>query len=1576
MKSGSFFDDLEHAPARIAWTYAGAGSAWIVVSDSLAAWVQGQPLAYLATDLLKGLLFIAATAGLVFLLVRRAVQRELVGRSELITARERFRSAATQFPYALAIFDREGQLLFLNERAAQLAGKPLGELLGRRIREIFPLPLANACCPMLDRVTHDRRAQSEVLEVPLESGPLQLAATVTPLLSDDGDLRELHLVLNDLTSVVQVQRRLQRLNRSLQAIGAANSVLVRATSEAELLQGFCDALVAPTGHRLVWVGMVVPGNPVLKMAASAGVATGYTENILVRCDDTPEGRGPSGSAVRTGRPQVCHDFNTEERMGPWRERAGKHGIRSCVALPLHSPSGVMGAVAIYSGESHRFDEEEVKLLTELTGDLAFGIEALRARAALAEAQDTLAKQGELLRRVLADQNEFICRFRPDGTLTYVNDAFVRFFGGSAETLLNTSWRPMAAADDLPRIEAHLASLTPANPIMVIENRVLNAAGEMRWVQFQNRALFNADGTLQETQSVGRDVTERKLMEDRMAELVTRANRFARALDQLATYIYMKDEAGRYFYANQLTLDFFGVTAEQLIGKDDTHFFPSDTAARLRESDARVLRGESTSEEIELVAPDGSRRVYWEIKTPLVKEGTGEIQGLCGISTDITERKESERELRASRERLAHEQARLRALLDSIPDLIFFKDTQSVYLGCNRAFEIYSGLTERELIGKTDLDLVSREQADFYRQKDREMLATGQPQRNEEWIPYKTGGGGHYETLKTPFRSHTGELLGLIGISRDVTERILSREQLTFKAKRDRTLLELPSAADRMTEKEFMQFALERAEELTGSPISFMHLINLDGETIELVAWSRRTLADYCHAAYQSHYPVREAGIWADALRERKTVVFNDYPAYQHKHGLPEGHAHMQRLISVPVLEGGRVTLLAGVGNKAQDYSEQDVLTVQLIADLVWRVVQRRRLETQRDGSLAHLNAIVATSPVGLISYDHDGHAQTANEAAARLVGATVEQLLAQNFREIQSWKTSGLLAAAERALERRQPERIETHFTSSFGKECWIAAQFVPFQRDAGSHMLMVMSDVSERERAAAQLRLQSAALQAAANTIVITDDRGTIQWVNDAFTRTTGYTREEAVGNNPRVLKSGKHPREFYEQMWKTIHGGEVWHGEIHNVRKDGSPLEEDATITPVRDAAGKISHFIAIKQDITERKSLERQLLRAQRLEGIGLLAGGIAHDLNNVLAPILMGADLLKLTARDEPVKQQLDSIVESAKRGADIVKQVLTFARGIEGERIPIEPKHVIKEMARMARETFPRNLRIQVDVPNDLWTVMGDPTQLHQVLLNLSVNARDAMPQGGILSYSARNVEVDPLLAQAQAHAKPGPHVVLRVQDTGTGIPPEVLDRIFEPFFTTKELGKGTGLGLSTAMGIVRSHGGFITVESEPGKGTAFEAWLPASPQAHRPEAKPAAMTLPRGQGELVLVVDDEGDILHVTRAMLERHGYRVITAGDGTLALTELSRHLGEVRLVITDILMPFMDGVQLIHALRRMAPELRVIASSGALGMPGQKDRTDEVKALGVRQILHKPYSVEQLLRTVHDELQPNAAF
>jgi two-component system cell cycle sensor histidine kinase/response regulator CckA len=255
-------------------------------------------------------------------------------------------------------------------------------------------------------------------------------------------------------------------------------------------------------------------------------------------------------------------------------------------------------------------------------------------------------------------------------------------------------------------------------------------------------------------------------------------------------------------------------------------------------------------------------------------------------------------------------------------------------------------------------------------------------------------------------------------------------------------------------------------------------------------------------------------------------------------------------------------------------------------------------------------------------------------------------------------------------------------------------------------------------------------------------------------------------------------------------------------------------------------------------------------------------------------------------------------------------------------------------------------------------------------LNLSVNARDAMPDGGELGFSARNTEVDTALAQANPGAKPGPHVVLRVRDTGGGIPAAVMERIWEPFFTTKEVGKGTGLGLATVLGIVRSHGGFLAVESEVGRGTTFEVYLPAAPQSAAAGAPPSPEPLPLGHGELVLVVDDEPDLLNVTRSMLERHGYRVLTANDGTTAIALVSEQKDAIRLVITDILMPFMDGVQFIRILHRLTPGMPVIASSGALSLPGQQDRTDEVRALGVKHILRKPYGVEVLLRTVSSEL------
>jgi signal transduction histidine kinase/ActR/RegA family two-component response regulator len=406
----------------------------------------------------------------------------------------------------------------------------------------------------------------------------------------------------------------------------------------------------------------------------------------------------------------------------------------------------------------------------------------------------------------------------------------------------------------------------------------------------------------------------------------------------------------------------------------------------------------------------------------------------------------------------------------------------------------------------------------------------------------------------------------------------------------------------------------------------------------------------------------------------------------------------------------------------------------------------------------------------------------------------------------------------------------------------------------------------------------------------------------------------------------------------------------------------------TLVRDELDAPQSILIINTDITEQKKIEEQFLRAQRLESIGTLASGVAHDLNNILVPILMAAPLLRGDL-PEAEREKLLAIVESsAERGASIVKQVLTFARGADGDRVLLQPIYVVQEIAKIAEETFPKSMAIRTNYPENLWTVVADPTQLHQVLLNLCINARDAMPSGGTLTLSLENFEVDDHYAGMTPDAKAGPHVLLEVRDTGTGIPRETIDKIFDPFFTTKELGQGTGLGLSTAIGIVKSHDGFMQVYSEVGRGTTFKVFLPAN-ISERPTRTSEAAPLPPARGELLLIVDDEETILQVAKALLEDHGYRVLTAADATEALAIFALRMNEIDLVLTDLTMPFMDGVALIRTLQKMKPGVRIIASSGR---GDQDERANELAQLNVRASLTKPYNKDKLLATLHAALTP----
>jgi len=412
-----------------------------------------------------------------------------------------------------------------------------------------------------------------------------------------------------------------------------------------------------------------------------------------------------------------------------------------------------------------------------------------------------------------------------------------------------------------------------------------------------------------------------------------------------------------------------------------------------------------------------------------------------------------------------------------------------------------------------------------------------------------------------------------------------------------------------------------------------------------------------------------------------------------------------------------------------------------------------------------------------------------------------------------------------------------------------------------------------------------------------------------------------------------------------------------------DGSLRHIHAAEGVVLDNQGEVAFVVGVNIDITERKKLEQQFLRAQRLESIGTLAGGIAHDLNNILAPIVMSIDLLKGTSENPDTMSILETIEISAKRGSEIVGQVLSFARGLEGARIEVQPKHLLEELEKIIINTFPKDIRLRSAIPKQTWAVLGDPTQVRQILLNLCVNARDAMPNGGLLTVRAENCVIDEQYASMNPQARPGRYVQISVTDTGLGIPAGILGKIFEPFFTTKELGKGTGLGLSTVMAIVKSHEGFINVYSEPGKGTAFKVYLPAMETPSEALLRASGkVSLPRGNGETVLVVDDEASILAITSRTLQAFGCQVLTATDGADAIAVYLEHQKKIAIVLTDMAMPVMDGPALIHALTRIDPAVKIIAASGL----DTNGTVAEATRAGIRYFLNKPYTAETLLKAV----------
>ena len=505
------------------------------------------------------------------------------------------------------------------------------------------------------------------------------------------------------------------------------------------------------------------------------------------------------------------------------------------------------------------------------------------------------------------------------------------------------------------------------------------------------------------------------------------------------------------------------------------------------------------------------------------------------------------------------------------------------------------------------------------------------------------------------------------------------------------------------------------------------------------------------------------------------------------------------------------------------------------------------------------------------------------------------------------------------------------------------------------------------RQRMELQLKVHTTALEAAANGILITDQHGTILFANRAFSEMSGYSQEKLLGTSARLLKSGQHGDSFYRKLWATILAGRVWQGRISNRRPDGGLGQEELTITPVKDAEGGITHFIAVKQDVTERAKLEEQLRQSQKMESIGLLAGGVAHDFNNLLTVIqghaaLLGADH-QLPAT---LHESAEEILLATERAAGLTRQLLAFSRRQILQPRRLNLNEVLDSVTKMLRRLLGENISLQLRLsPKPAW-VQADQGMLEQVLINLAVNARDAMPQGGTLLVKLSREQIDETYLGLNPQALPGDYNCISVSDTGCGIPPEVLPRIFEPFFTTKGVGKGTGLGLGTVYGIIKQHYGWVTVYSEIGRGTAFRVYLPAVPAG---ADRPVESTAPaiKGGRETILVVEDEATLRALIRHVLERYGYTVVEAGTGLAALEAWRDQAGKIDLLLTDIIMPDrMTGLELAQMIQAERPTLPVIFSSGYCAEVVGKD----VQLEEGRNFLQKPYPLLKLVHTVRAAL------
>jgi two-component system cell cycle sensor histidine kinase/response regulator CckA len=915
----------------------------------------------------------------------------------------------------------------------------------------------------------------------------------------------------------------------------------------------------------------------------------------------------------------------------------------------------------------------------------------------------------------------------------------------------------------------------------------------------------------------------------------------------------------------------------------------------------------------------------------IRDGIGKTMGVVLVFRDITERKQAEEEMSKAhdelelrvQERTAELQEANIKLETEVAErrrtekaLKKERDRAQQYLGIIGTALVIIGADQKvSLINKKGCGILGYKENEIVDKNWFDSFILERIRDNVKTVFKKLTAGEvePVEYYENPVLTKSGE------------ERLIAWHNTLLKDESGRNIAALSSGED-ITEH-------RRAEEaLRESEIRYHTLFDRSIDGVLIIDPETATTIEFNEAAHRHLGYTRE---------EFKRLRIFDYEAEEKPE---ETKAHIEK-----VLREGRDDF--ETQHRTKDGRLRDIMvTVQTIKlfDRIFLycifhdITERKRAEEalkEREHSYRTLSENLP-GIVYRVFLRENNRMQFFNNIVQPMTGFTEEELMAGDVCSLNHLilpeDRAQVVTTVKRAIMDNQPFQVEYLLRHKKGDIRYFLERGRPINGVDGNPLYIdgVIFDVTESKRAGEQIREQASLLDNA----------------------------QEAIGKNADELLYKEEPPQLIEAKRIVLEKGE-WMGELHQITKDGRELIIESRWTLVQDSKEEPKSILIINTDITEKKKLEAQLLRAQRMESIGTLAGGIAHDINNVLTPMMLSLQLLQEKFTDNESQKLINILERSTQCGASLVKQVQSFARGVQGERVALQVSHLISEIMQIAKETFPRSIEIRTDTQKDIWIISGDPTQLHQVIINMCVNARDAMPEGGILSISAENIFIDENYARMNIDAKVGQYVVITVSDTGTGIPPEILDRIFEPFFTTKQPGKGTGLGLSTSLAIVKSHSGFITVYSEVGKGTVFKVYLPVV-KATEVQKVEEQLELLAGHGESILVVDDEAMVREITSSILETHGYRVLTANDGKEAIKVYKQNREKIKVVLMDMMMPVMDGQACIRALRKVNPEIKIIAVSGL----AEKEKPAKVAVTQVKAFLPKPYAAKRLLKTIHE--------